>query len=453
MKVAVIGPEDLVQIILEVGQEYPNLQMFPAAYQHIEETAVLVEQFKAEVDLLLFAGPIPYHIARLQDGETPMVYVQYTGTALYRVLFQLMRDAYLKNSGQNLRLSIDVLPGAEVRERLEELEISLQDLFVKEYQIGQKSAEIHEFHLKLWENQRIDAIITCVTSVYENLKKLGIPCYRIIPIRSAIHEALRMVELEGKSLKMRDTQLVISIISIGGWGGGNNLSEYTLQKKKLEIQQILLSLGERTRKLIYRSDGNKLMFVTTRGVIEEITNKFTEFPLFDVIQERLELPVNMGIGIGYTAGEAENNAEEALRKAETTGGGSCYAVLQNGAVFGPLGRQFQMAYSVRSDDPARLAAAKAAGLSVGTINKLWALNEQLLNSTVTAGELAKWFDITLRSARRILSKLEENGLAVVVGEEQPVNKGRPRRLYTLRFPAAKAQQTGGLVKQAERTGE
>ena len=453
MKVAVIGPEDLVRIILEVGQEYPNLQMVPAAYQHIEETAALVERFKTEVALLLFAGPIPYHIARLQNVEVPMVYVQYTGSALSRVLFQLMRDAYLQNSGQNLRLSIDVLPEDEVRERLEELDLSLQALFVKEYQIGQKSAEIREFHLKLWENQQIDAIITCVTAVYENLKTMGLPCYRIIPVRTAIHEALRMVELEGKSLKMRDTQLVVSIISIGGWGGGNNLSEYTLQKKKLEIQQILLSLGERTRKLIYRSDGNKLMLVTTRGVIEEITNKFTEFPLFDVIQERLELPVNMGIGIGYTAGEAENNAEEALRKAETTGGGSCYAVLQNGAVYGPLGKQFQMAYSVRSDNPERLAAAKAAGLSIGTINKLWALNEQLVNATVTAGELAKWFDITLRSARRILSRLEETNLAVVVGEEQPVNKGRPRRLYTLRFPAEKTQQAGEFVKQAERIGE
>ncbi len=408
------------------------MQMVPAVYRHVEETVDILEAFKMNTDIFLFAGPIPFQIASNYGCDVPMVYIPYTGTALYRVLFQLMKDdASVDNFNRRLRLSVDVLGRDDVQEQMAELDIVLQDLYVKEYQVGQNLEEIGKYHYDLWVNSRVDTIVTCVTSVYESLQRQGIPCYRIIPTRSAIHDSLRMVQLEGKSINMRGTQLVISIISIGSLDDCS--SQESAVRNKKQIEKILAGLGETTRNLIYCSDRNEIMLVTTRGVIEELTNKFTRFPLLDEIQSTLRLPVNQGIGIGYTAGEAESKAREALVKAESAGDGGCYAVLQNGTVLGPLGRHVQLNYSIRSDDPGRLKIAKEAGVSVGTINKLWSLNEYLDNSTVTAGELASWFDITMRSARRIMHKLVEKRLAVVVGEEQPINKGRPRRLYTLKL--------------------
>ena len=437
IKVAVVGPADLVELVMAVGGEFPDLQMEAAVYKQLEETQNLVDCFKDTVDMFLFSGPIPYYIAKKQNSSLPMLYIPYTGAGLYRALFQLMRDGNRWLQPQHLRLSIDVLGEKEVRERMNELAFTFDELYVQEYKTDQTSDEICQFHQALWREQKIDAAVTCVTSVYERLHHSGVPCYRIIPTRSVMRDTLRMTQLEGEGVKLRDAQLVIGTISVGGKADCFRTSEYLTQRRKLQVQQILLDLGEKTRKLIYRADGNNIMFVTTRGVIEDITDKFTKFPLLDVLQDKLQLPVNMGVGIGYTAGEAEGNAREALNKAETTGTGSCcYAVLQNGAVLGPIGQRFQLDYCARSDEPERIAAARTANLSVGAINKLCSLNKQVAGAAVTANEVADWFDVTFRSARRILSKLEKCKLAVVVGKEQPVNKGRPRRLYQLRVSAS-----------------
>ena len=436
IKVAVVGPADLVNLVMAVGREFPNLQMEAVVYKQLEETVGLVERVRGKTDIFLFSGPIPYQLAKKHDSSLPMVYIPYTGAGLYRALFQLTRDNDSWEQAQHLRLSIDVLEEKEVRERMTELEFSCQKLYIQPYQTEQTSAALCRIHQKLWREEKIDAIVTCVTSVYEMLHNLGVPCYRIIPTRSVIRDALKMTQLEGEGAKFREAQLVIGTISVGGSTEGFRTSEYITQRRKLEVQQILLDLSEKTRKLIYRSDGDNIMFVTTRGVIEEITDKFTRFPLLDELQDKLRLPINMGVGIGYTAGEAEGNADQALSKAEATGASCCYAVLQNGAVMGPIGRHFQLDYCARSYEPEQLAAAKTANLSVGTINKLCSLSKQVAGAAVTASEVANWFDITFRSARRILAKLEKSSLAVVVGAEQPINKGRPRRLYKLHFPAA-----------------
>lgn len=442
IKVAVIGPPDLVDLVMEVAKDYPDLKLMSAVYNQLEETFALVEQFEDKADIFLFSGLLPYHLARKRGCALPMVYIPYTGAGLYRVLFQLMREEEDWGKTPRLNLSIDILNEMEVRERMAELDFSLGDLYVQEYRSDQTSEDFCRIHCQLWREKKIDVVITCVTSIYEILHARGVPCFRIIPPRSAMRESLSRVQLEGRSLKLREAQLVIGLIGIGVSTDKGQTSGYMTQRKRLEVQQLLLDLGEKSRKLIYKSDGDRIMFVTTRGVIEDITERFTRFSLFDGLRDRLHSPVNMGIGIGYTAGEAEGNARQALEKAEAVKTGSCYAVLQNGAVMGPIGQPFQLDYCARSDAPELMAAAKEAQLSVGTINKLWSLQKQMDGKSVTASDVANWFDITFRSARRILQKLETGGLAVVAGEEQPINKGRPRRLYKLQLSALSGKSYG-----------
>ncbi|MFJ7936285.1 hypothetical protein [Sporosarcina sp. NPDC096371] len=50
---------------------------------------------------------------------------------------------------------------------------------------------------------------------------------------------------------------------------------------------------------------------------------------------------------------------------------------------------------------------------------------------ISASELAQFMQITTRSARRILSELEGDGLAHVMAEESPLMAGRPRKVYKL----------------------
>lgn len=432
IKVAVIGPDDLVESITIAAKAFPALKLFPFGYKHERETLQHVRKCKDEVDVLLFAGPIPYQIAREHVEEhKPMIYLPYTGTSLYRVFFQLLRDKHFHDKNGRLRFSIDILRQEEIEERLEELELAVQQMYVKEYQTGQQTNEIVQFHYDLWINQEVDAVLTCVTSVYKRLVELGVPSYRIIPTKSSIHDCLQRVQLEGRSVQLSDTQIAIGIISVDSFSQKRESSEYDVQRKKLAVHQILIDYGEEIQALMNWSDRDEITFVTTRGVIERTTHNFSYYPLLEQIVNQLNVTASIGIGLGRTANEAESKAREALSKSKMSGGGSCYIVMPDGNVLGPLGKEHQLAYSVRCDDPERLHLARQAGLSVGTINKLISFCRNHGSSKVTAAELAGGFGITIRSARRILSKLEQSQLASVIGEEQPVSKGRPRQLYNL----------------------
>jgi hypothetical protein len=175
IKVALIGPDDLVQSITMAAKAFPALKLFPFGYKHEQETLQHVLQCKDEVDVLLFAGPIPYQIAREHvEEKKPMIYLPYTGTSLYRVFFQLIREKNFTDKGHRLRFSIDILRKEEVEERLDELELPVEKMFVKEYHIGQQTSEIVQFHYDLWINREVDAVRSSKLTAAELANGMGI---------------------------------------------------------------------------------------------------------------------------------------------------------------------------------------------------------------------------------------------------------------------------------------
>ncbi|GIP21615.1 transcriptional regulator [Paenibacillus sp. J22TS3] len=443
LKVAVIGPQDLVQAVMELGLKYEGFTMIPAAYQHERDTVKLVADLADQADIFLFTGPIPYQMALKIIKDKPMVHVHYSGTALYKVLFDLIRSGVLHaGDTSGLQISVDVLEREEIEERLSEIGMSDNELYVKSYKVGQETDELVSFHHDLWTEGKVKVTVTSVTSVYERLKKLNVPVYRVVPTRSSIRDCLNRALLEAKSLKFSSSQIAVGIMNIDNFMKVSKevSSEYELQRKKLVLQQILLDYGEETQALIKWTDGDEVSFITTRGIIEQTTKRFQEAPLLLEIMEKLQWKASIGIGIGRTANEAEGKAREALLKAKLSGGGNCFLIMQDGLVYGPMGSELILEYSIRSEDPRLLSIAKKVGLSVGTINKLQSFCNRLGTTTFTASQLAEGFGITLRSARRIMAVLEKFEIARIVGEEQPAGRGRPRQIYHLTLEGAGHEQ-------------
>jgi hypothetical protein len=432
LNVAVIGPSDLVDKVVEVGSVFQELTMIPTPYSHEQETLEVVARVREQADILLFTGPIPYHLALDREPGVPMLHVQYSGTALYKVLFDFYRSR-LFDLEEEIRISADVLLQHELEEQLDELGLLHRRIYVKPYSTGIHHEDLIAFHYDLWSRGLVHATVTCLTSVYQQLVELGIPAFRVVPTQSAIRDALNRVLLEGKSLRLSSNQMAIGILSIDHYERvvKEAASDYEIQRKKIILQQILIDFGEETQSLINWTDSNEVSFITTRGIIEQVTRKFEQAPLLLEVMERLQWKASIGIGLGRTANEAEGKAREALLKAKTSGGGNCFLMMQDGQVYGPMGSELTLKYSARSEDPELISMAKKAGLSVGTLNRLISLCRRLNSSTLTAAQLAEGFGITLRSARRIMAVLEKYELATIVGEEQPVGRGRPRQIYAL----------------------
>lgn len=431
VKVAIISPESFIENMMNVGKSFSALELLPYPYENMSETVDIVDRCKDMVDVLFFAGPIPYQLAYAHVENKPMIYLPHSGTSLYRALFQTFRETGFKDNN-GLKLSIDVVDRQEAIEKIEELEIQLDSLYVHTFHIADTPREIATFHYQLWKSRKIDVALTCYHSVYQQLLELQVPCQRIYPSKSTIKESFHRALLEGRSVYLKGTQLAIGIIHIDSYSK-NHDSAKSKSKKKCLLQKVLMNYGEEMEAVMERNKRDEIIFMTTRKNIEKTTKGFSEYPLTDQMIHELNLTISMGIGLGSTASDAELKAREALAKAKAGKDGSCYVMMQDGNVFGPLGQSQYLSYSARTDNPELFIMAKKAALSVGTMNKLVSYCQKCKKTILTAAELANGFGITVRSARRILNKLEDKGLAAVIGEEQPITKGRPRQIYDLNF--------------------
>ncbi|MEW9673199.1 transcriptional regulator [Ammoniphilus sp. 3BR4] len=438
IRVTVFGSPDLVQLVEQIAAQFEELTLFKAVYDDPHQVIDLVNKHHHHGDILLFAAPIPYLITKdyLERNDIqlhkPLIFVPYLGTSIYPVLFKTLKDFYPKST-QDITFSIDFLPRSELRDCLEELLFKEDQMFIKECDFDQDLSELVSFHYQLWKSGKILVALTTFYHVYQKLLELGVRAYQITPTRSSMRTALKQVLLEGKSLHQLEGQIAIGIIGFSHNEDAKKgmISEYQLRRKKLALEQMLLDYGEEIQALINWSDHGEIRFITTRGKIKHNTNFFQKIPILSEIQIKLNLSAFLGIGFGSTANEAEMRAYEAFSKAKSRGSGSCFVVELDGQVQGPIGKSSNLKYSVRSSDPDLLSISKQVGLSIATINKLLSLCDNADKYKMTAFDLASRLGITQRSARRILNKLEENKFAEIVGEEQPINKGRPRQIYTL----------------------
>ncbi|WP_260287470.1 helix-turn-helix domain-containing protein [Peribacillus aracenensis] len=430
-KVLVIGPIDLVELVFTIGRSYSDITMLPAPYTHEQETIDVIRRRVDEADVLFFLGTIPYQMVKNQNITKPMVFIPSTGTSLYRTLFKIITETSFNPIKEPLRISIDTLPNREVKECFEDLEIYPEKMFLK---ADHKADELVHFHYELWKNDQTQVAVTCVKSVYESLKGLGVLVFRVLPTMSAIRSSLNNVLLEGKALLQSDTQIAIGILHFNNLLSSfkKSISEYGEQRKKAALQNLLIDFCEEAQAIFDWSERDEVRFITTRGAIERTTHKYKKAPLLDEIAMKIDVETTIGIGFGYTANEAEVSARKALMKARLNKP-SCFVVDMDGTVFGPVGKEGRLKYSLRSDDPHLMNLAKTAGLSIATINKLLSFCECFGNRCITANDLANGLGLTIRSARRILNTLENSNLAVIVGEEQPINRGRPRQLYEFQF--------------------
>jgi hypothetical protein len=334
---------------------------------------------------------------------------------------------------------MDNMQRFEVEECFEELDINVNKLFIYDNSLEQDIDRLILYHDDLWQSKKIDVAITCVGSVYEQLKLLNVPAARIRPTRVSVRNSLQQVLLEGKSLRQHDAQIAVGIINLSNMYKGDHLTEYQMQRRILALQNILVDYGEASQSIIKWPDGKEVKFITTRGALQFENSESKEMKLLKKIFSKTEVKASLGIGIGRTANEAETHAREALMKA-TENQSDWFVVENDGTVRGPIGNQLQLTYSLRNDDEEMLGLAKKANVSSATINRIFSFCKAHGKNTVTTVELANGLGITPRSARRILSKLEQVDLAIVTGEEQPVNRGRPRQVYSL-FPERASMKT------------
>ena len=428
IQVALIGPDDRVQKVLAVAREFPYLNLRVWVYQDEEETLSLFHKAAQEAEVVVFTGTIPYYITTASERPSvPLLYVPLTGSGLMRTLFNVFITDQIKVNA----FSIDNLEKNVVLETLEELGQPNLHVYAKEFEGTIPSKELVDFHYELWKAGKINVALTCLRSAYYRLKELGVPTYRVVATNSAIRETLTQAIMRGEQLRAKDTQVSVQICEIDDYSGliKRSSSEYAGERIKISLQNLLNDYAERIWASVHPDGNDRFTIFTTRGMLERVTDFYQSDPLLERARNHLATTVSIGTGFGQTAYHAELNAQKALNRAKAFGGDCSFVMTNDGRLFGPIGKSNRLEYSVIENKTELLALAQKANLGIETITKLVSLTKTLGQDTLVAPDLAHGLNISPKSARRILKRLLDAGLAEIWAKEQATATGRPRMIY------------------------
>ncbi|GED68336.1 transcriptional regulator [Brevibacillus reuszeri] len=428
LRLGVMGADDSLEIIQSVLPDFPEIECLPIVYWKEEDIVDLLLPHVDEVDMWLFSGKVPYALAKATERvQVPMAYVPHIGASLYRTLLHLSHEIGIQVN----EVSFDTFSSDELEHFLQEAGIADGYSWLRHYEGAISATELADYHESLWREKKTKAAVTCLRTADLELKKRGVPSYRVLPTRAGVLSVLHMLLRTNEMLHFKDSQIAVQMMEIDPFRelAGGTFSTDEWQNAEIKTMEKLLRYTKYLQGSLKTAGPGRYVIFTTRGRLQEVTHDYKTIPdLEGMFGIRADL-VTCGIGIGKTAYEAEIHGGTALLHAKERGTGNWMVFFDDKSVVGPLGRDEQIAYRYSSQQLQEVS--RQTSLSVATLSKLDSILKKRGTAMINAHELAQHMQILPRSARRILIELESKGIAEVVGEESPNPRGRPRKVYKI----------------------
>jgi hypothetical protein len=441
LTIGVVGPHDLVERVMLSGAgtagvsagpggaavagwpHVPSLagsglarRLVAAAYRSEQEAPDRVVRLGPAIDVFLFASPVPQEYARRAGVlRAPATCVPLSGSALFATLLRARADGRHDLS----RISVDVLSRGDVEAAFTELDLPTGDIHVREDPAG--AATLAAFHERLWRRGQTSVAFTCLESVAERLTAAQIPVYAIRPTGSAIRAALRTATLLGAQRRLEEAQLAVIVVEVPTLRETSRrpAPRQSQEELRLTINRFLLQEAQRMQATVSPAGDHTFLVTATRGSLAGVTDSFRVPPFADRARSELGVVLEVGVGLGRTAQDAEAHGRAALARSPAVPGGRGFTLDREGHALVP---------------PPRVPTAGPASKPKG-LETLSRLAEKLppddgarVVDAETAGRL---LGVTSRTARRLLHTLVEEGLAWPLPPNRTPQPGRPRQFYRL----------------------
>jgi hypothetical protein len=429
LTIGIVGPHDMVERIMLSGTSAaaragavsaatdagPPRRLVAAAYRDEQEAADQVVRLGTTIDVCLFASRVPYDYARAAGVlACPATFVPLSGSALYAALLKASRDTGM----DPVRASVDVVSRADIEEAYTELGWPSQAVHVRE-DTG-SPAVVASFHERLWRRNQTSVAFTCLQSVAVRLSAAGVPAVTLRPTGSDIRVALRTAALIGGYRRLEDAQLALALVEVPALrdGGRRGSPRQSREELRLTVHRFLVQEAQRIHAAVSPASDHGFLIVATRGSLARFTDGFRLPPFADRARNDLGVTIEVGIGMGRTAVEAEAHARASLGRTVAGGGLRALAPGREGPAPIPAPRlpEGGARRSRSLETLSRLA------------QKLDATDANLVVDAETAGQLLA---VTPRTARRMLHILVEEGLAWPLPPNRAPQPGRPRQFYRL----------------------
>ncbi|MBC2456726.1 hypothetical protein [Clostridium beijerinckii] len=429
-KIGVMGPRQSVERILSVAKEMKtNFEFIPYPYESTSEIKELILDNNYKVNAWLFSGPVVYLVAKeALESDKNTFYITATESGLFKAMLDFIYEQNGTLNSFSIDLPKDMYP---LDNTLKQLDNPPKNIYVKYMDSQTKSEELLEFHMNLWKQGKTEGGISCLPSITEELKRVGVPASWLTTSRLETRKAIEIVVENLRSSYFKGAQIGVEMIQVENFDKVINKvkSTYYLQRLELRLKDIIIGLCEKIDGSLSERGNGRYVIISTRGAIEDEISTLKN----TILQLSVEADSNVDVGIGYgeTVLSAEVNAYNAMQQSKEKSGSDIVIIQENGLIIEYDEKEEELAYFPRTSDSELIDKLKSGNISVKTYKKIYALNQKMGWCQFTTRDIANNLQMTERNSRRIVSELCKIGLVLCVGEEDFSTRGRPSKLYKL----------------------
>lgn len=423
--VGVVGADNFLHRVAEVARAEVRepYRLVTASDSRARSAEGQAQRVAKDVDVLLFSGPLPYDT--VMAGEplpVPATFVPLGGVALPTAL---LRGA-LTDTVDTKRISIDSVNTREVRETYAELDLAMDAVHVIEYRESVSEQEFFDFHAEHYRAGHTSGAITTVPTVAQWLTEAGIPNLTMVPAPLTLRNALRTARLLASGARMDDSRIAIVIVRLPASVLPNRTSSsnYWFQELKLFLHRTLLHEARRMDAAVLQRDEQSYLVITTMGSLRTGTDDLRRAPFLARVSTDLGIDTEVGIGLGRTTLQAEENAQAAVNLSAERPGDLAYLI---GGPGGPI--SLPASPDQGSSEPTPEVPDQHSETLRRIVEALDAEGDG--NRVVDAERVATVQGVTLRTARRTLHGLVDAGLAWPMPPARQQKVGRPAVRYQL----------------------
>lgn len=302
--------------------------------------------------------------------------------------------------------------------------------YVKFYSEETDPTDIAAYHMELWQEKKIDFVITSYPSVERLLKNQSIPCYWIGPTRMNILHTLEIMAERINTLYYKKTQTTCVTFKIVDFDSLKivKLASYSLEFLLLELKKIVLQYCEQIEGFLVENTIGQYTIFTTRGIAENKMNELINTK--DKLQIETKLPILVGVGHADTTYKAEQFATQAINHLHSSTNDQ-FAIMDEHGMLTQGSLEKQISYNTQSVDRAIIQLLEQTKVSTKVFYRLKAVVEEKNWLNFTAKDLAQALQMSERNAQRILAELVKVELVEVTGEEQRNTRGRTAKVYRI----------------------
>ncbi|EDM71841.1 hypothetical protein RAZWK3B_17023 [Roseobacter sp. AzwK-3b] len=396
-RITVLAPYDVIGMVAAIGHEFGSCAFHLDAYSDSRDIVDLFHKHRASSDAILIGGPLAHDYLMQQitglprTNDVPIGFVPYDETAIFRVLFEMARDRSDIDL-EPMRISIDHPAGDHIRECVEEIDLGVGNTFCKECSSAENVAALTAFHSSLWREGHVSAALTSVHFVYERLRELSVPVYRIQPSKSAIRTAITALEDRLRERQLQDRQIALVAIRFKDAASGSGRVDIrsNLDRRRLPVERRLNALAERLSGVAQWVSPTEVHILTTRHHVEQDGCIAQTARLAADLRRDYGLDTAIVAGIADAANDALSLVRHTLARRADPPDRDIWIVDADRIVQHDSTSDTCLRYDTASSDPTLLKKAEGAHIGIASVNRVLAcLTDNQIDHFCT-DYLAKW---------------------------------------------------------------